>query len=191
MKGKTLELRLARYEADSRTARQRRAKILAGVMLTAGAACALPSAQAAIIYHDENPDRLVGSGASTFKINIAGATRFTVQYWPSFTSVSMNTNNVGLPSMAGGAHALKYFAAAAAIGAGENWMYSWQQILGPSSGNFLNKDGYAGIRFQPSGSWVYGWIRIQGIAGVAPPSATIKGWAYQDDGSSINAGEGQ
>ena len=192
MKGKSLESRLTRYEADSRIARQRRAKVLAGVMLTAGAACVgIPAVEAAIVYHDENPDKVVNSAAPLFQINIGGANRFTVQYWPAFASVTMYTNNVGLPSMAGGAHLLKYFAAPAPIGSGENWVYSWQRIVSASSGSFLNKEGYVGVRFQPVASWVYGWIRIAGAAGMPPPQATIRGWAYQDNGSSINAGVGQ
>lgn len=46
--------------------------------------------------------------------------------------------------------------------------------------------GYAGFRFDLSGTEVYGWMEIEFDAGTE--DFTILAWAYQDDGSGILAG---
>lgn len=53
------------------------------------------------------------------------------------------------------------------------------------SGNFMSQ-GYLGIRFDPGDGAKYGWIHV---ATAASDRYTIDGWAYDDSGQSIVAGQ--
>jgi hypothetical protein len=202
MKHDKLESRLAAYNAGASANRglsRRKARLLAGAMLTAGAACAIsPAAEAAIVYTDVNPDFTVNAESVQFNINLGGVNRFGIVY--SYSSYSVFINHFDPTAtnrrMARGAAAdlAKYFTSGVTIGTGENWQHSWMRLCEGSSspgGNFLNKDGYIGIRF-PTGSGTdpkYGWVRFQG--GVNGRSGLVKAYAYQDSGASIRAGEAQ
>lgn len=202
MKHEKLESRLAAYEAGvsaNRRLDRRKARLLAGALLTAGATCAISSAaEAAIVYTDVNPDVTVNSTNLQFNVNLGGVNHFGIRY--SYSSYSVFINHFGTAAtnrrVARGAAAdvAKYFANGATIGAGENWQHSWMMLCegsGTPGGNFLNKDGYLGIRF-PTGSGTdpkFGWVRFQGAAN--GQSGIVKAYAYQDSGASIRAGEGQ
>lgn len=195
-----LNSRLSGYTSNiaaTRRLERRKAKLLAGVLLTAGAAGAsLPTAEAAIVYTDVNPDVTVNAANPQFNVSLAGVTRFGIFYSTTSSSVFINhfMSSITNRRMARGAAAdlAKYFANGATIGAGENWQHTWMMLcVAGGTGNFNGKDGYVGLRF-PTGSGTdpkYGWIRFQGAANGL--SGIVKAYAYQGDGSSIRAGEGQ
>lgn len=195
----TLEDRLSKYTADSRAARRMRAKVLAGAMLTAGGACAgVPAAEAAIIYHDQNPDSLVNN-VNAFKwIMFSGAgaasSQFYIKYFAASKSVFISwiTANANMARQA--LHKAAYFAQNATIGAGAAWFHSDQMLCKSTGtgGNFKGKDGYIGVRFPDAtkAGTVYGWVRFEGLA--SGLGGYVKGWAYQDTaGTSIRAGGAQ
>ncbi|MFK7920445.1 MAG: T9SS type A sorting domain-containing protein [Bacteroidia bacterium] len=81
--------------------------------------------------------------------------------------------------------------AGASINNGGTWRNAGTQFLGWSASTtaplFKGTSGkFIGVRFN-SGGVKYGWIRLD-VAGDAS-SFTLTDWAYQDDGSSIEAGE--
>lgn len=195
MKKSELNDKLKCYSSDARDSR-RRAKVLAGAMLTAGAACAgLPEAGAAIHYTDVNPDITVGAANINFNVTMGGGRRHFIRYYPASNSLAINnaatSANAQMANATGGA---RYFAAGANIGATGILWTGWYQPLchggtGPG-GNFLNKDGYIGVRFSAAPNRNYGWIRLQGAANGL--SGIVKGFAYQDVvNTSIRAGEAQ
>ena len=60
----------------------------------------------------------------------------------------------------------------------------------PTRGNFRDGQvGYVGVRFNSGAGMKYGWIHIDSVANDFT-SYHVSGYAYQDDGSSIKAGEG-
>jgi hypothetical protein len=55
-------------------------------------------------------------------------------------------------------------------------------------GAFFNSNGFLGVKFHHNGKPVYGWIEYEGNGG---HSGTIKGWAYEDSGAAIKAGQAE
>ena len=56
-----------------------------------------------------------------------------------------------------------------------------------SSGSFRTNPGYIGIRFDSGDGTKYGWIHIASVTN--PTSYKIDGWAYDDSGQAIAAGQ--
>lgn len=222
----SLEKRIADYADGARETRRverRKARLLAGALLTAGAACAgLPVAEATVVYTDVNPDVMVSWSNSNFKINIAGVNRFQIGYssWLAsgykIYSVFADRSGGTSRNLARGAtvYQAKRFAAGNTIGNAENWQNNWMMLCstwtyatgtkggharegharrGPRGGAFDGADGYIGIRF-PTGTGTdpkYGWIEFEGANSGLYARGIVKGFAYQDNGTAIHAGEGQ
>ncbi len=63
--------------------------------------------------------------------------------------------------------------------------------IGPPPGNFDATGGYVGLMMQPPGSTFYGWMHVTGqnAIGTFGWTVTIDGWAYEDTGAPILAGD--
>lgn len=198
----SLDSRLASYSAGnaaSRTLERRKARLLAGCLLTAGAAGAgLPAAEGAIQYTnpaDETISAALHPAANPFLINIAGANRFKAYYsaylanGPSFVDLNVAAGDA-IAQQAAGVYYLQNFAAGQTIGAGALWYGGFLKICGSGgAGYFDGVTGYAGLRFNPGAGTRYGWLKFTGAANGL--SGVVESWAYQDNGNSIRAGEAQ
>lgn len=194
--------RLSAYTAGAEATghlERRKAKILAGALLTAGAACASQPAAVAAIHYTPMTLTIGSTGAAPYdRCNFTAGTvrRCYIRYWQYFSVIGIFHN----ASLSADAQALKgpagarYLASGAAIGAAQATWTGALQVLcegaGTPGGSFLGKDGYIGIRFNAAPNRNYGWIRFQGSAD--GHNGTIKGWAWQDTvNATIFAGEGQ
>ncbi len=69
-----------------------------------------------------------------------------------------------------------------------------QYLFGLESGSWMfgeftsGNTGYIGVRFNPGAGNLYGWIHVSSIA-ADYSSYQIDGWAYDDSGASIKAGQ--
>lgn len=65
--------------------------------------------------------------------------------------------------------------------------YSFTNIISQVSALGVGDQGYFGVKFQiSSNNYRYGWIDVQRDSN---DTLTINGWAYEDSGEMINAGE--
>ena len=80
---------------------------------------------------------------------------------------------------------------AASAGVGVSPQLFVARSSGTEYGYFLEASGgYIGFRFDPNGesSWNYGWVHVSEVA-LDHDSYKIDGWAYDDSGASILAGQ--
>jgi len=106
----------------------------------------------------------------------------------SYAAHFSNSQFIGPPGAAGGA----YWATGAKLLANAYNM-SWQTGYGGggavsnSSGSFLGAKGFIGVRFDNGAGLRYGWIEFEGASDAS--WGRITGWAYDDAGREIHAGD--
>lgn len=197
--GSIFERKLRAYASENEAIRhltRRSGRVLAGCLLTAGAACAAGGqAQAAILYHNEIPDFVVSSGAGHVQryISMSGGNKFRIKYWDgSWQSLTIHpvTTKASVARQVAGV--ARYFAEGATIGASAVWEHAFSDLLASRSGGgqFEGLTGFIGVRFDAARATKYGWIQFEGAADGM--SGIIHGWATQSDGSAIvTSGEAQ
>ena len=199
--------RLARSTKESRNARRQRVqRRLLAYSATAGAAMAVAGAtapaNASIIYSGPENITLGQNSSATPNFAGVGSVVTIVQHNNDAASSSQTiyvkrAGHGGLFKLLAADNAsVMLLAKSAAINAAGTWGNVKGRLVqsftngNPSAGQFLNKDGYIGVKFtNPNTSQTdYGWIELANSGG-ADSGATIEGWAYENSGGSIKAGQ--
>ena len=179
-----------------------RSSIMAKSTITAAAGLSMAASlgEGAIIYTAGNVTLNAGNAISTINMNNPGSKEFYL-YWRQGGAAQIRRASIS-GSLATAAGAAINFASGASITAGFGFAYKSENIFKyvanatggePTPGfqgsrNFnAASPGYLGIKFNDNGT-KYGWIHIDSIAADGT-SYHINGWAYEDSGGSIRAGD--
>jgi hypothetical protein len=128
-------------------------------------------------------------GFVTVDVNYAGAIMSPAASGNSMMASSYGMLNVPAGSAIGSSGSFSSTSNWAGVGGSYSLIYSTTSSTGSiSQGNFLNTDGFVGLKFQNSGNTHYGWARIE----VANDGAvlSVKEYAFESTpNTAINAGE--
>ncbi len=204
MKQQTLDQRLESYgvTVESKDTPSCKLFFTASAVAGMGAILVPPPAEAAIVYsglqegievkvvgdivQTQTVD-LDGDGNAEFTFDLFPPGFATTYYYSQIVSSSGNAavikDDRGIPERLTGNYSIssqKKFQTADGSDLANNYP-------GGYSGNFLNKQGCLGVRFEVSGNTYYGWIQYKTNENAS--IGTIIDWAYEDTpGKAIKAG---
>ncbi len=163
---------------------------------------------AAIIYTDIDPDTLINgdgvtSGQIVYNVDIDNSNNHTGQwdgdlmltlnkvdannyYIDMFLSYNLSVEVVVNPDYYDYAAALEKNVP---INSQSNWKADYGSAINMEDAWNNQKDKFIGVRYKKSGSWQYGWVRLDISNNYT--DFTVKDFAFQDDADAgINTGEG-
>lgn len=153
------------------------------------------TAKAQIVYHDENPDAMIGYNTSVvhesfyIDMDIDGPYEFNIEttHWGPPCNSSRCTITPVVSNQFVTSQLLCDNTGAFALNAGDmigpdpiNWGYypvlnNYPGCNDPNTGYWVGvSDKYVGVRFSINGFWHYGWINLTQVG----YTVTITGWAY-------------
>jgi hypothetical protein len=193
-----------------RARRERLNRQLLGYTATAGAALAVGgtagTANAGIV-HDEGftgPITVNSPSNTPIQVNIAGGATAQFSFIAGQNSSIPNDHYLAVKGL-GGAQMLlasasdiwaKNLGRGARIGSAQGPWIAGGVSSGTlafrgngdiGGGSFLGKKGYIGVKFDVGPQTDYGWIKFQATSDAS--TGTILGWAYNDSGDPIRAGD--
>lgn len=196
MKQQTLEQRLESYGVSVQRKCDPPSSLLFAASAVAGVGAILvpPPAEAAIVYSGMQEDKevkIVGGGVQTQTVDLDGDGNVEFKFDLSFISASGSTDSFvqKLAVSAGGtAQVIKSNNNPARL-EGNYTVSSLKVFEGVASddlaasntsvsGNFLNKQGFLGVKFEISNETHFGWIQYK--ANIDASIGTIIDWAYED-----------